>query len=122
MTFEAVKRQACCLPASGCDCPFPGDFVSTVLRHTDTGKWFGLLMEIDGRHVGRNGRAQVLNCKVDPGLSALLQEKHPWILPSYHMNKRLWVSVVLAEAEEEVVGKLIEHSYALTAKGKKKKI
>ena len=30
------------------------------------------------------------------------------------MNKRLWVSIVLSEADESVVKQLLDHSYALT--------
>ena len=114
MTAEAVKAYALALACTTTDCPFDGDFVSTVLRHSDSRKWFGLVMEIDGRHVGREGRTTALNTKADPALSALLIEKYNWIVPSYHMNKRLWVSIVLSEADESVVKQLLDHSYALT--------
>lgn len=115
MTADEVKAYGLTLMGTTTDCPFRDDFVSTVLRHVDTRKWFGLLMRIDGRHVGRKGNVDVLNVKVDPALSSLLQEKYDWVLPSYHMNKRLWATVVLQEADETVVKQLLDHSYALTA-------
>ena len=34
------------------DHPFEDDFVTTVLRHSDTRKWYGLIMEVSRRKFG----------------------------------------------------------------------
>ena len=49
---EKVIEYALSLPNTGADNPFEGDFDTTVLRHKDTGKWFGIIMNISGDKVG----------------------------------------------------------------------
>lgn len=114
MTREEVVAYGCALAGVSADRPFKEDFESTVLRHGDTGKWFGLLMYVNGDKVGREGKQWIVNLKVDPELSAFLRSTRGWILPAYHMHKRLWVSVVLSEAETQEVYRLIDHSYERT--------
>ena len=61
-------------------------------------------------------REKVLNLKCPPELSGLLAESDPNILPAYHMNKRLWISVRFRFADAETVRKLIALSFELTKK------
>ena len=44
--WQGVLDYAAGLEGTCFDKPFEDDFVTTVLRHSDTGKWFGLLMRV----------------------------------------------------------------------------
>ena len=120
MTEEEILAYGATLPGARCDRPFEGDFETAVLRHADTGKWFAVLLEAPEKLFGV--REKVLNLKCPPELSGLLAESDPNILPAYHMNKRLWISVRFRFADAETVRKLIALSFELTTKrGKKAK-
>ena len=76
------------------DKPFPEDFDTTVLRHTDTGKWFGIIMHISGNKVGLSPdiKVDVMNVKCKPEDTFTAREISCGILPAYHMNKKHWIS------------------------------
>ena len=101
------------------DCPFEEDFDTTVLRHTDTKKWFGIIMSVSGDKVGRADASalDVMNLKSNPEDSLVLFELYPEIIPAYHMNKRHWISVILNDTVPmEFCEILIQKSYDLTKK------
>lgn len=127
MTREEIEKYALSLGGVHCDCPFKDDFTSLVLRHKQSGKWFGIYMSapvkslvkcageggdrlavmLDGRE-----RACVLNLKCPPELSFALFQNFSGIVPAYHMNKRLWISVVLdADVDDGTIKNLITLSY-----------
>ena len=89
-----------------------------VLRHRDTRKWFGLVMNIPYIKLGINkpGNVDVLNIKKDNVvIGSFLQAG---ILPAYHMNKASWVSVLLdGSVSEQDIEFLLNVSFELT-KGK----
>lgn len=124
ITRQRVLELALALPGARADMPFEEDFDSTVLRHGDTGKWFGLLMKapraklkLDG-----DGVAEILNLKCDPLVSYGLRQTWPDILPAWHMNKQLWITVRLEGAvPDDVLRTLLRMSYDLTAGGGKSK-
>ena len=114
---KRVLEIALELPGATHDCPFEGDFDSTVLRHGATGKWFGLIMKAPRDRVGLEGpgSADILNLKCDPLVSYGLIREYPDILPAYHMNKQLWITVRLEGAvPEETLALLLRMSYDLT--------
>lgn len=55
----------------------------------------------------------VLNLKCEKDLAILLKDGKT-ILPAYHMNKNNWISILLEEANDEMVLDLIAQSYELT--------
>ena len=65
------------IPGTVVDQPFQDDFVSTIARHADTGKWFAAILRHDGR--------DFVNLKCDPveadflrgeqGLDTMLREQ-----------------------------------------------
>ena len=65
----------------------------------------------------------VLNLKCPPDLQLFLREKYPeWVLPSYHMSKTHWISVVIAsDMPEDEIKQLIKLSYEITESGKSAK-
>lgn len=90
--------------------------LNTAVRH----KWYGLFMLIPYRYLGveREGKINVLNLKVKPGdIPSLIDNVH--YFPSYHMNKKYWISILLdREADVERIKGLLDESYAIV-EGKK---
>jgi len=109
------------LADSSYDCPFEEDFDTTVLRHTSNGKWFGIIMSVSGKKIGREDPTpiDVMNLKSNPEDSIVLFDLYPKIIPAYHMNKTHWISVPLDNSlSESLVISLIDKSYYLTKKKK----
>ena len=103
------------------DYPFSDKFNTAVLRHSDTRKWYGIIMNLSPQVFGLSdkGRVDVINLKINPiMMGSLLQEKG--IFPAYHMSKTNWVSVLLREVSEQTLSFLIDVSFELTDKKLKK--
>ena len=102
------------------DHPFRLDNVSTVLRHGDNRKWFGLFMRVEREKLGLpgEGEAELLNVKCDPLLAgSLLQEAG--FLPGYHMNHVEWLTILLdGTVPFGQICSLLDMSYGLTASKK----
>ena len=101
------------------DHPFARDLVSTVLRHEQTRKWYALFMRIDRSKLGDFPEEEVdmVNLKCDPYLAASLWDERS-IFPSYHMNRRSWITVVLdGSVPTEKICSLLDLSFDLTGKG-----
>lgn len=119
MTKEEIIAYATAQPAAAADQPFDGDFDATVLRHSDTGRWFGILMEVPEKFFGR--RELTLTMKCPPDLQPLLLEKYAGLVyKAYHMNKTHWITVRLS-AERQLLEQLIRLSYDITDKRSKTK-
>ena len=115
--LEYVKT----LVGASYDCPFEEDFDTTVLRHKDSGKWFGIIMSVSGKKIGREDPAplDVMNLKSNPEDSIVLFDLYHEIIPAYHMNKTHWISVPLDNSlSKSLVISLIDKSYYLTKKKK----
>ncbi|CAN5279094.1 MmcQ/YjbR family DNA-binding protein [soil metagenome] len=65
-----------------------------------------------------------VNLKCDPDRAISLREEYPsTILPGYHMNKKLWNTVVLdGSLSNSFIFGLIDHSYELVVQGLTKKL
>ena len=122
-TRQQIIEMALELPGCVTDTPFEGDGYSTVLRHGDTRKWFGLILEGPRARVGLTGEGQaaLLNLKCDPLVSYGLMREYPDIVPAYHMNKHLWITMRLeGDVPREILEMLLRHSYDLTKKRSKR--
>ncbi len=133
MEKEVLTEFAKGFEGAVCDYPFEGDFTSFVLRHGRGGSWFALFMEAPAESLlrccankaaaldklfGGRRRVEIVNLKCDPALSLILQENFTGVLPAYHMNKRLWITVILrSDVPDEQLKGLTELSYGLTSKG-----
>jgi predicted DNA-binding protein (MmcQ/YjbR family) len=86
-----------------------------VFRHLNSGKWFGLIMNVQRGLVTKNDDEQtvdIINLKSD---SMPLDDRS--VFPSYHMNHKYWISVVLDDQlDDDDVMKLIDESFHLTGK------
>ena len=62
------------------------------------------------------------NAKCDPERAVNLREEYDCIIPGYHMNKQHWNTVIIDNTlTNKQLKELIDHSYSLVAKPKKKK-
>ena len=105
------------------DCPFPRDYVSVVLRHEDTRKWYAIIMEVKRERLGLSGDGYVfvINLKTgDPVFhDVIIHEKG--YMPAYHMNKMSWITILLdGTVPLPEICAAIDMSYEATASAKKK--
>lgn len=93
----------------------------TVFRHTDSRKWYGLIMDVPTEKLGIHGKdtVDILEVKCDPILSgSLINGKG--ICPAYHMKQGGWISVLLdGSVEKTLIFSLLDMSYELTSKQKR---
>ncbi|AYO57711.1 MmcQ-like protein [Chryseobacterium sp. 6424] len=92
-----------CLAKKGVDESFPFDKETLVMKVG--GKMF-LLMSLDKQPVS-------ISVKTDPEWSAELRGQYPQITGAYHLNKTYWNSVRCEGLKQELLTKLIDHSYGL---------
>jgi len=98
------------------DYPWSSYPTYAALRHTDSKKWYALLMTVRGSALGlpSDERVEILNLKCDPLLKGSLLMKEGF-LPAYHMNKGSWITVCLDRGvETEEILTLLDMSYELT--------
>ena len=98
------------------DYPWKDNTNYAVLRHSDSKKWFALVMDITADKLGLNSddEIDVLNVKVRKEFVGPLREKKG-IYRAYHMDKNNWVTINLNEVKKtEEIQDLIAESYELT--------
>lgn len=102
MNHKEVEEYILAQPNARLDYPFGKDVA--VYKVED--KMFALIAE--GKEPVR------LSLKCDPQLSRHLQEKYTEILPGYHLNKKHWITIILAgQLSWPEVQDLIRLSYNL---------
>ena len=97
------------------DYPFEEDFVTAVLRHPDTRKWYAISMQLSRRKFGfeSDETVDVVNMKLPVDMLGSFGARDG-VYPAYHMNKLHWISVLLPDAPDELVKFLIGVSFACT--------
>ena len=84
-----------------------------VLRHGDSRKWYGLIMDVPAEKLGMSGKnvVDIIEIKCDPILSGSLTGGKG-IRPAYHMKQGSWISVLLdGSVEKTLVFSLLDMSY-----------
>jgi len=67
--------------------------------------------------------ANRFNVKCDPELAIDLRERHPEVIPGYHMNKNLWNTVYMdGTLTRHKLTQMIDHSYQQVIKSLPKKL
>lgn len=108
--FEWVKEEY------GTDPDYPWQDWNAVLRHKDSRKWYGLVMEVERSKLGMpgNGIIDALNVKCDPRIIGSLLGQ-PGYFRAYHMNKEQWITILLDDTvPENQVQELVRLSYKMT--------
>lgn len=91
--------------------PFAQDSDVYKVQH----KMFATLYEGKEGQVDANGEPVFwLNVKCDPDEALILRDKYEAIVPGYHMNKRLWNTIILdGSVPEEEIKQFIDDSYKI---------
>jgi len=91
-----------------------------VFRHADTGKWFGLVMRIKRAKLVPSADERELVDVINLKRTGALNEPYPvGVFPAYHMNHKLWISVLLDDTlDDSNVLSLISASFTATTKRK----
>lgn len=109
MDIEHLREY--CLAKPGAEECFP--FGPETLVYKVNGKIF-LLASIDKQPVQ-------FNVKCDAEKAIELRELHASVIPGYHMNKKLWNTVIIdGTLPSATIKEFIDDSYQLVNKGKKK--
>ena len=109
MDIEQLRDY--CVAKPGAEECFP--FGPDNLVYKVNGKMF-LLISIDEQPVR-------FNVKCDPEKAIELREQYASVIPGYHMNKKLWNTVIIdGSLSSALLKEFIDDSYELVIKGKKK--
>ncbi len=101
MNIEELR--AYCIAKPGVTEDFPFD--ETTLVFKVMGKMFALT-DLEG--------PLSMNLKCDPELALELREKHPCVLPGYHMHKKHWNTITIdGSVSNQQLKEWIDHSYQL---------
>ncbi len=87
-----------------------------VLRHSDSGKWYAVIMNVQKSKLGLSGseNVEIINVKADRLMLGSLIMRDG-IMPGYHQNKENWISVLLdGTVNKEEIFWLIDLSFNLT--------
>ena len=105
------------------DYPFDEDFETAVLRHTDNRKWYAIVMRVSRRKFGIDSDEviDVVNLKLPTEMFGSF-DVTDGIYPAYHMNKLHWISVLLPDAQYDVVSFLVNASFEATKNKRKNQI
>jgi len=110
MELEIVRDYGLAKPGTTEDFPFDEE----VLVFRVMGKIY-LLTNIEQQDPAS------INLKCDPDRAIELRAQYDAVTPGYHMNKKHWNTMILnGSIPEDEVWALIDHSYALVAKGLKR--
>lgn len=89
-----------------------------AIKNRDTGKWYGLVTNIDKSKLDSNfkGEIEIINVKLKPEeIIELLNENG--FYPAYHMNKKNWISIILDDTlDDNIIMELIDESYLYSFK------
>lgn len=83
-----------------------------VFRNARSDKWFGIIMDVDGKKIApqKEGVVEVLNVKLDSDVPKYIQKTG--IYECYHMSKKNWVSIILDNTlKDEEIMELIGLSF-----------
>lgn len=112
MTKEEYLDFCANIGGADVDQPFDKDFESSVARHSDSKKWFAVILKFKEQWV--------VNLKIDPMEAELLRKIYEGVIPAYHMNKVHWISVILdSDVPREEIERLTMVSFENTDKRKK---
>ncbi len=86
-----------------------------------------LVLKVGGKIfalTGLDAAEFTLNLKCDPDRAQELRDRHPEIVPGYHMNKKHWNTVYpdSGALPEPLLRELIDHSYDLVVAGLTRKV
>lgn len=113
MTMEIIKNYLLSKPEAKIDTPFGEDVTVFKVRN----KMFATLS------LGKMGKGDSenqdwwVNLKCDPDEALALRDIFDAVIPGYHMNKRLWNTVILdGSIPQGEIERMMDNSYMLVVK------
>ncbi|WP_042144114.1 MULTISPECIES: MmcQ/YjbR family DNA-binding protein [unclassified Pseudoalteromonas] len=108
MTMEIIKNYLLSKPEAKIDTPFGEDVTVFKVRN----KMFATLS------IGKAGSGENqdwwVNLKCDPDEALALRDIFDAVIPGYHMNKRLWNTVILnGSIPQGEIERMMDNSYML---------
>lgn len=120
MDYEYARQYFLSKPYTTEDFPFTPDVAVFKVR----GKMFATLSVGKGGEKGTDGKLAgkaSINLKCDPDEAIMLRDIFTSVIPGYHMNKRLWNTVILDDSiPQGEVERMIDNSFMLVVKGMSK--
>ena len=122
MTKQAFFDYGLNTYGTAADYPFEEDFETAVLRHGGNRKWYAIVMRVSRRKFGFDCDEviDVVNLKLPLEMFGSFGPSEG-VYPAYHMNKLHWISVLLPDAETDLVEFLVNASFEATKDKKKRK-
>lgn len=122
MTKQAFFDYCLNTYSTAADYPFEEDFETAVLRHGGNRKWYAIVMRVSRRKFGFDCDEviDVVNLKLPLEMFGSFGPSEG-VYPAYHMNKLHWISVLLPDAETDLVEFLVNASFEATKDKKKRK-
>ena len=122
MTKQAFLDYCLNTYGTAADYPFDEDFETAVLRHGGNRKWYAIVMRVSRRKFGFDCDEviDVVNLKLPLEMFGSFGQSEG-VYPAYHMNKLHWISVLLPDAETDLVEFLVNASFEATKDKKKRK-
>ena len=118
LTYQQAEKYLLSKPEAIVDYPFGDDIKVFKVKN----KMFATLA------LGKMGKGDGdkrdwwMNLKCDPDEAVMLRDIFPSIIPGYHMNKRLWNTVILDGAiPEGEIERMMDNSYLLVVSKMTKK-
>lgn len=122
MTRQELLEHCLSTYGTAADYPFDEDFETAVLRHADNRKWYAVVMHVSRRKFGFDSDevTDVINLKLPTEMFGSFGPADG-VYPAYHMNKAHWISVLLSEADRDLISFLLNASYESTRSRKRRK-
>ena len=121
MTHEQARAYMLAKPETRVDYPFGADV--EVYKVKD--KMFATLSLGSGNEKGTDGKLAghyAMNLKCDPNEALMLRDIFSSVLPGYHMNKKLWNTVVLdGSIPKGEIERMVDNSFMLVVNKMTKK-
>ncbi len=110
MTHKELEEYILAKPASWLDYPFGETAAVYKVGSKETAKMFALI---------KNGSDPAdISLKCPPELAQQLREKYETVMPGYHLNKKLWNTILCTgQIEKDYILSLIDLSYNLVVEG-----
>ena len=115
MTRQAFFDHCLDTYGTSADYPFDKNFETAVFRHAGNRKWYAIVMRVSRRKFGVSCDEviDIVNLKLPLEMFGSFGAADG-VYPAYHMNKVHWISVLLPDAEKELVEFLVNASYEAT--------
>ncbi len=118
LNYQQAEKYLLSKPETCVDYPFGDDIKVFKVKN----KMFATLA------LGKMGKGDVdkqdwwMNLKCDPDEAVMLRDIFPAVIPGYHMNKRLWITVILdGSIPQGEIERMMDNSFKLVVSKMTKK-